>query len=393
MSREIINREILGLEFIRKDLVDTLERVEHFVPNARSRKMYVQSTENSLLLVAENDEYIVKENCEYKLEDEIGNGLCISVNSFKEIIGTIKQFKEDKIFLNLKETNENYTILEIRNKSGSRTVCYEYLTSTYEQEIQNYNEKGFIEIPYSVILELEKILFTSNDKSYSNTVFMNVLFDIQKDKVSFVYSDAKKLTYLEKNIEMNGIHLVGLEGTTLLVPSYLVKKLISIKSIGKESKVVFTLFESKVVLKVEKTSIVFDFDAKVPYNYRSVIPDSNDYVEFSRKELIESLKFIKNVINNEKNTGIPTSITHKDGKIILSAKSDKKSVSTSIVPLVVNENINLYLDCQKLMDLLSIIEFDTIRIYFKNNDYPITLKSKESDEYFALLMTMKKESD
>ncbi len=261
--------------------------------------------------------------------------------------------------------------------------------------------KGIDPTEFPVIPEVEKgeefaIASEALERAIGQTVFAassnvsrpvltGVLFRVDKKELSMVATDSYRLSERKVNLKKGITDLHD-----CVVPAHTVSELGKILSFFNESMVDCHVTKNQILFSVQNLKIISRLiDGSFP-DYKRIIPNSSKTnLEVNVEDFILAVKkaslFVKETNNNVK-----ISATN-NGKLIISTDETQIGEGTAEVDVKIEgENNMVALNAQYILDVLSHMSDQTIKLGIDNKLSPVTIKpEKKEAQYTHIIMPLK----
>jgi DNA polymerase-3 subunit beta len=316
---------------------------------------------------------------------EIGISSSISVNVEKEGSITVPAKNFSDLLSNLGDQKITLTLEGETLKLTGEKIKATFQTMPTEEFPKLYEEKGeeFISIKKSQIEEyISRVVFSAAQES-SRPVLSGVLLDKEKNEVVMIATDGYRLS-LQKNVFKTKEEL----GKPLVIPSRIIKELLSFREEDDLLKIYVSEKNSQVLFTLGETTLVGRLiEGEFP-EYQKIIPtDFSTKVSFAKEELLNAIK-ICSVFARE--TANIIKLTVEKNKIIVSANSP--SVGEDIVEVEAKtegEENEIAFNAKYVLDLLTALEKEDLVFEMTGPLNPGVFKIKEDNTFLHLIMPIR----
>ncbi|MBU1151697.1 DNA polymerase III subunit beta [Patescibacteria group bacterium] len=217
----------------------------------------------------------------------------------------------------------------------------------------------------------------------SRPVLSGVLLDYDKDGMKLVTTDSYRLA--EKKLKLSA----GKEDVSCIIPA---------KTMIELGKVITKSGEKEVKIMISDNQILFTsggvemisrlIEGKFP-DYKKIIPTEHKSVlEVNVEDLSLVLKRVS-LFARENNNSVKLSATN-DGKLLISSEETKVGEEKAeLLIKIEGENNKISLNAQYLLDVLTYISADKIKILINDKVSPALIKPVKGDDYIYIIMPLK----
>lgn len=318
-----------------------------------------------------------------KVEAEIleASGVTIPAITTYEII---KRISED-VDLSLEQSadHENQTILKF---NSSRFVLptlpvdefpdFDFTSYSYKFEIESSKLK-------TILLKTRHAISQEETRYYLNGVFFHSIEVDSKLMLRGVATDGHRLAKVDIEAPEGASGMPG-----IIIPRKTVQELIKLLE-GYEDKVHVSLSANKAMFEIGSTRLITKLiDGKFP-DYNRVIPTNNDkQLEVSLKDLSRSIELVISV-SADKIRSVKLEL--QPSRLTLSANGDINGNTSGTQHLDVHYNsdpIAIGFNSKYVLDTLSVIESDVVRLMLSNSSGAVIAKGTNDDNSLYILMPM-----
>lgn len=253
-----------------------------------------------------------------------------------------------------------------------------------------YNEKGLIEIPSNVLIELiERTIFSTAQEGESQFNLAGVLVEKEKDEDNYllrmISSDGHRLSLMELKIESD-LDLLNMEKVTL-IPK---KGVQEIRKFCEGVKKVSLSFEkNQAVLKKDNSLLIIRLMNGDFPDYRNIINiiKQDNYIEINRQKLINSMK--RMILFTEDRFNAVKFYIEKDTLMLSSESMDIGNAKDIIDIKYSGEVMNLGFNGKYFLESLQVMVSETVKAYINSEESPCLLKGIDDEGYISVIMPMK----
>lgn len=360
-------------------LSDNLQKKISFLNHAVSSRGQLPILSN-FLLEAKGGRLIVSAT-----DLEIGISSSIPVNVEKEGITTIPAKNFTDLLSNL--GSQKITLVldgETLRLSGEK-IKASFQTIPPEDFPKLYEEKGeeFITIKKTQIEKyILRVVFAAAQDS-SRPALSGVLLDKEKNEALLVATDGYRLS-MQKNVFKTKEEL----GKPLVVPSRIIRELISIKEDDETVKVFVSEKNNQVLFSQGDTILVGRLiNAEYP-EYQKIIPtDFSTKADVNKEELLNAIK-ICSVFARE--TANIIKIAVGKNKIVVSANSPAVGEDAVEVEAATNgEENEIAFNAKYLLDILTSLDAESLVFEMTGPLNPGVFKIKQDNSFLHLIMPIR----
>lgn len=289
------------------------------------------------------------------------------------------------IFNILKELSEDKTTIELDDKflkiknGNFKTKIKTINKNLYPIDEETGEKEKITSLDFNKLKHLIKSTIYCPDKNDISREFTGIFLEIEKNQLKATATDHFRLINVITNIEnqeKTDKFLIENDGASLItkinfeetVDLYKTHNSLEIK---KENK----LIKSKLI------------KSKFPDYTEILYDENNNIIEINRKE---TLNAIKRVSVTNPDSKVELFINTNDNKLIITSINSEGEESTDSVEIIdknSDNNIKINLYSKFIIDFLSQTEIKNIKVYYKNNEQPIMLKSQDDEYIYNYLMT------
>ena len=234
----------------------------------------------------------------------------------------------------------------------------------------------------------EVIVAAGNDES--RPLFTGVLFEIDGDTIDFVATDTHRLARKTSSWMYKGS---GEEKTSLIVPNKILQEIIRLEA-EEDSLIEVVAGENEISFRHEGTLFISRLiEGKFP-NYHQVIPDEERIkavAEVNADHLLATLEraFILSKELVREHIGRVHLALMDETLTIDSRSPDMGHIHEEIPVMQQGEDIALVFNARYLLDILRVIDSETIVMRFTGANTPLLLGRKDDDRYIYLALPLK----
>ena len=320
------------------------------------KKDMSQITSHILIQTFENSIEIKATDYEIGLKAKVDNIEVVKSGSTtingKKILDIVKRLKDDNI--TLKNEGDQLIITQDQSKFKLPTFNTDEFPSFPE-----IGESPKININSSALINSLKKITPSIDNNNPKLELNGALIDIKEDKINFVSTDTKRLSFVEIENENN-------QPLDIIIPK---KAIIEIQK----------LFLDNIEIIYNNTNVIinsnnFQFftkliNGKFP-DYNRIIPKSiNHNITLPKDKFVEALNIITSVSNDVK-------LTLSKTGIVFESLSQENSEAKTILNHELNiDNFTIAINSRHVLDFLSVNDTNEFTLGLNEQNLPFILKS------------------
>ena len=216
----------------------------------------------------------------------------------------------------------------------------------------------------------------------SKGTLVGILTEMKSDSIDMVSLDGFRLAHTSKPMVNGG-------DCSFIIAAKIMNELSKITSDELDADIVRnSLGEKRALVEVGTTEVVIRIMEGDYIRYRDIIPkDSTTKVTINRGALLESIERASLLAKEGKNNLIKMSI--KDGKIIITSRSEEGNVKEEIVIDKEGDNLEIGFNSKFVIDSLKAIDDDDIVLYFKSGISPCVIRPVSGNEYEYLVLPVR----
>lgn len=300
----------------------------------------------------------------------------------KKLFEIIRELPEEEISFAAKENDW----VEIRCGKANFNIIG--LSSEEFPYFPNFNENSFIRIESKILRDMvEKTSFAicHDETKYNlNGIFVKASEEDGELKLKMVATDGHRLALAERGLpgKSNNELVKG-----LIFPK---KGIFEIKKMAEEenNELLLGFADNSAVIKKDETVVVMRLvDGEFP-DYTRVIPTGNNNIVFiDRNQFLHSLKRMA-ILSSDKSKGVKLEL--ESGVLHISSSNpelgeamEDMEVEYNAAPLTIGFN------ARYLIDVLSVLDSEKIRLILKDELSPAIIMSEESKEFLSVVMPMR----
>ncbi len=333
-------------------------------------------------LTADGDEI-----CIQATDLEIGSKAYYSANVIKpgsvtmnarKLFDIVRELPDQEIHL-IKE-DSNWTTL----KCGKSKFRLPGMSPEDFPALPEYSDEAIMEFNAATLKEMIKKTFFAVSPDETRQALNGLLLEREDSKAILVGTDGHRLSMISRPLLKV---MDSDEKQSYLLPKKAVSELLK-QMDNDENSFVFSEKNSHLAFIQGKQVIVSrKIDGKFP-NYRQVIPSGNDKkVTVDREQFQRALKRVA-LLADDKSKMVRFEIA--DG--LMSLISDNTEMGTAREELAIDyqgESMFVGLNARYLLDVLGVIEYDTVTLNMKNENHSCLITIDEDPDYKSIVMPMR----
>lgn len=354
-----------------------------------NKKSVLPILDNLLFRLKENELTIISDDLENRIESKIRVNRPIGSEDVDILINAEYLFNLSKNIANIPLT----FYYKYKDNDGEDAVTYilyikhsNGIVKMDAYSSENYPKKATLDNSNSTVIEYNNFInginyvssFTSNDEL--RPVMCGVNFNINKNKITIVATDAHALGKYNAKTKSD-----------VVVNFILNKKSINLL------KDIAVQFKEDLFISYDESFAVFTISNFIVYNrlvdgdypkYDAVIPEENDYVEVSKKSLLNAIKSTS-LFTNKTTKRIIFDL--KEDEILISGEDiDMSSSGVSVIDnftFTGDFEIKIGFNYKLLLDMVNKISTSKIRIFISDNaQRAVVIKEEDSNIFLGLVM-------
>lgn len=299
---------------------------------------------------------------------------------FSEYIALLSNKKID-----LKKENETILI----KSENYKTIVKGYDANDFPL-IPKISRENYYEIDVDIFKKaLSQVIFAVSNNE-TRVELSGVLFIVENDVLTLVSTDSYRLAEKKINIKKFGI-----DNVSNIVPAKTLQELLRILSVVGSDSVngenILKIFVSnnQILFTVDNVELISRLIEGQYPDYKQIIPTNNGTnVIVDRMEFIRAIKtssIFSKVGINDVNLDFPVG-----KKVVISSTSSQSGENVVELDAEINgEDNGIVVNYRYLLDGVSNINSDEIKIEVTNSNTPCILKSKKDDNYLYIVMPIK----
>ena len=359
---------------------DSLNKVLSVVDKKNTRLILnfiqIEASDNSLEITATDLEVSAK----IKLNCNVDKPGTICVNA-KNIFEIIKELPDRIVTLESDSTANNLKI-------SCDNIHFTLLIFTNEEfpKLQFKSIANEFKLSSNQILEI--INKTSHAISTDETrIFLNGIFLQEvENKLRTVATDGYRLALIESDLENPQIEAL-ING--IIIPKKGVLELKKLTDSFPNQDIHISIDESFIYLNANDSYyLAIRLIAKEYLKYQAVIPKkTNFYADIDKNAFLNAVKRIK-IMANERSNGVKVNLSENE----LMVTANHPSLGDAQEKFTIRysgKDFEIGFNAKFLMETLTVINDDEIRLEFNNELSPVVLKSMKNQNFLSIVMPLK----
>lgn len=304
--------------------------------------------------------------------------ICVNAKNIFEII---KELPDKTVYLESEAGTNNLKI-------SCENINFTLLIFTNEEfpKLQFKSNVNEFKLNSNQILEI--INKTSHAISNDETrIFLNGIFLQEVDnKLRTVATDGFRLALIES--ELDGSRVEALING-IIIPKKGVQELKKITDTYPGQDIHISVDESFIYLNAnESYYLAIRLISKEYLKYQAVIPKkTNFFADIDKNAFLNAVKRIK-IMANERSNGVKVNL--KEGEIIITANHPSLGDASEKFPIRYSgKDFEIGFNAKFLLETLSVLNDDEVRIEFNNELSPIVIKSMKAQNFLCIVMPLK----
>jgi DNA polymerase-3 subunit beta len=249
-------------------------------------------------------------------------------------------------------------------------------------------EKNFVNIKSNLLKEMiEKTFFsisTDESKYNLNGIYFKTIEENERKLLRMVATDGHRLATIQREINYNNIEQLQ---KGVIFPR---KGIFELKKIADEgdNEISLGFMDNNAVIKKDQTIVVMRLvDGEFP-DYNRVIPKNNDLtVHIAQDIFLHALRRMS-ILSSEKSRGVKI-ILKKDLMEVSSSNPELGDAREDMEVSYEGPEVTIGFNARYLIDILQAQGGDQVLLQIKDNLSPGLIRSKEDDDFLAVVMPMR----
>jgi len=210
-----------------------------------------------------------------------------------------------------------------------------------------------------------------------------LLLELKPDSLVAVATDGHRLAKMEEKLSLNID-----ETAQVILPRKTVLEMIRLLGNDEGKEVQLDISEKTFRAAIGDDVLVTSklVDGRYP-NYDQVIPPAPEYIAYLDRDSLKQALFRASILLNEKYRGVRFDLDQ--GRLKLQAQNpEQEEAEEDLEVTYFQEPMVIGLNVSYLVDVLSVLEEDTVEIGFKDSDSSVILRNKDKEMEIFVVMPM-----
>ncbi len=335
---------------LKEALNKVLSVIEKKVTRPILSQCLFEIKDNQLIVKGTDLEVSAKYICEANVDEP--TQFCINAKNIYEILKEVPNNEE----INLTH-NSSLNVIKLNFKNNSYSF---FISPSEDFPLLNFeNTHNLFTIPAKVIQEILNKAIATDGYRLVKLNFENLIKDKNVILEDGIILPRKGINELKKLVDSNP-----------------------------HSDLKISLDESFIYINTDNYSLSIRLIAREFPNYKAVIPTKTLYeLKIQKNELIEALKRIK-IMTSEKSSEVKLYLD-KTTMLLLTTDSTLGEAVEKINIDYSGPNIETKFNAKYFLEMLTVIDEDTVQIQFNNETSPFIVCSPNKKEFTGIIMPMK----
>lgn len=328
---------------------------------------------DKLTLTGNNTELAIKYSIESDISEE--GSVVVSSKIFSDIV---KKLPDNKVFIKYEKNNNNNIVTLI---SGNSKFDILGLDTADFPDIPKIISDNFITINAKKFNNLIKKTIFAVAQDETKPVFTGELLSVDDNKVQMVALDGFRLAIRNDEIEKRYSRY------DVIIPGKNLSEISKILSdIDEDITIIFD--ERSIQISTDRITIVSRLLNGNFINYEKIIPaEYKTRVIVDTKELHDSIERASVVLRDEKSSTVRLNINNN--RIEVTSNSEYGNVYEEIPANVEGLDIEIGFNARYLVEILRVIEDESVCMEFTNNVGPCIIKPIDGNNYIYFVLPVK----
>lgn len=368
----------MKLKTKRTEILDSLQIAQYFISTGSTlpllSNILFEADNDFLYLSATDMDISVRIKCKVDKIEQAGK-----TTIPKKIIALIKEFTDDDIKI---ETDKNDN-----TKVQCKKASYKINGLPAEDfPVLQLDEKKLetIKMPQKLLKEIISKIYYAALKDTTKRNLNGVFFKFEGNKIEAVATDAHRLAYYKSDIK------TGVKSKfDYIIPLKTINEIVKVLSDDDTKEITINFYDKVIEFQMENIEIVSRIiDENYP-NYNQVIPKEFHMEAFVNKEEFASAIRRAATITSDKSKIVIIKLD-KNKLVIVAQAQDEGEAFEEIEIKYDGEPIEVSYNAAYIMDVLKVIESDTIEIKLISTMNPGIIKGKGNDDFLYIVMPIRK---
>lgn len=362
----------------KSEILDSLITAQYFISTGSTLPLLSNilfEVDNDFLYLSATDMDIsVRIKCKVDKIEQTGK-----TTIPKKIIALIKEFSDDDIKI---ETDKNDN-----TKVQCKKASYKINGLPAEDfPVLQLDEKKLetIKMPQKLLKEIISKIYYAALKDTTKRNLNGVFFKFEGNKIEAVATDAHRLAYYKADIK-TGVKTKF----DYIIPLKTINEIVKILSDDETKEITINFYDKVIEFQLENMDIVSRIiDENYP-NYNQVIPKEFHMEAFVNKEEFSSAIRRAATITSDKSKIVIIKL--ENNKLVINAQAQDEGEAFEEIDIKYDgEPIEVSYNAAYIMDVLKVIESDTIEIKLISTMNPGIIKGKGNDDFLYIVMPIRK---
>jgi DNA polymerase-3 subunit beta len=362
----------------KNEILDSLQVAQFFISTGSTlpllSNILFDAQDDFLFLSATDMDISVKIKCRVEKVEQAGK-----TTIPKKIIPLIKEFTDDIIKI---ETDKN---------DNTKVVCKKasYKINGLPAEdfpVLQLDEKKLesITIPQKLLKEIISKIYYAALKDTTKRNLNGVYFKFEGKIIEAVATDAHRLAYYKTEVK------TGVKSKfDYIIPLKTINEIVKVLSDDETKEITLNFYDKVIEFQMENMDIVSRIiDENYP-NYNQVIPkEFNMEASVNKEEFAAAIRRASTITSDKSKIVI---IKFEKNKLMIIAQAQDEGEAFEEIDIKYDsEPVEVSYNAAYIMDVLKVIESDTIEIKLISSMNPGIIKGKGNDDFLYIVMPIRK---
>lgn len=362
----------------RNEILEPLQIAQYFISTGSTlpllSNILFEADNDFLYLSATDMDISVKIKCKVEKIESPGK-----TTIPKKIISLIKEFSDDDIKI---ETDKNDNT-KVQCKKSSYKING---LPAEDFPVLQLDEKKLdsITIPQKLLKEIITKIYYAALKDTTKRNLNGVFFKFEGNKIEAVATDAHRLAYYKADIK------TGVKSKfDYIIPLKTINEIVKVLSDDETKEITINFYDKVIEFQMENMEIVSRIiDENYP-NYNQVIPkDFHMEASVNKDEFAAAIRRAATITSDKSKIVI---IKLEKNKLVINAQAQDEGEAFEEIEIKYDgEPIEVSYNAAYIMDVLKVIESDTIEIKLISTMNPGIIKGKTNDDFLYVVMPIRK---
>ncbi|MGD0565778.1 MAG: DNA polymerase III subunit beta [Candidatus Goldiibacteriota bacterium] len=362
----------------KNEILDSLQIAQYFISTGSTlpllSNILFDAEDDFLYLSATDMDISVRIKCNVEKIEQPGK-----TTIPKKIIALIKEFTDDNIKI---ETDKN---------DNTKVVCKKaaYKINGLPAEdfpVLQLDEKKLesIKIPQKLLKEIISKIYYSALKDTTKRNLNGVFFKFEGNMIEAVATDAHRLAYYKAEVK------TGVKAKfDYIIPLKTINEIVKVLSDDESKEITINFYDKVIEFHLDNMDIVSRIiDENYP-NYNQVIPkEFNMEASVNKEEFAAAIRRASTITSDKSKIVI---IKLEKNRLVINAQAQDEGEAFEEIDIKYDgEQIEVSYNAAYIMDVLKVIESDTIEIKLISSMNPGIIKGKGNDDFLYIVMPIRK---